>query len=114
MTVERRAGGQFRDRALDALHEYCQEARAAGTTYVPIWDVRAAVCWKLRMVDDEFDRAVTDMIAGRRGQALHWRVHLDQFSVGSLPASAVPFVLTTAAAGTRTYNVMTIVPKTIK
>ena len=69
MTVKRRAGGQWRDRALDALHEYCQQARAAGTTYVPVWEARAAVCWKLRIVDDEFDRAVTDMIAGRRGDA---------------------------------------------
>lgn len=112
LTVQRRAGGQFRDQALDALHEYCQQARGAGTTYVPVWEVRAAVCWKLRIVDDEFDRAVTDMIAGRRGQSLHWRVHLDQVSVGSVPPSAAPFVLTTAAAGTRTYNVMTIVPKT--
>ena len=110
--VERRAGGQFRDRALDALHEYCQQAVAAGTTYVPVWEVRAAVCWKLRIVDDEFDRAITDMIAGRRGQTLRWRVHLDQFSIGSMPSSATPFVLTTAVAGTRTYNVMTVVPKT--
>ena len=66
--VERRAGGQFRDRALDALHEYCQQAAPPGTTYVPVWEVRAAVCWKLRIVDDEFDRAITDMIAGRRGE----------------------------------------------
>lgn len=114
MTVERRAGSTWRDRVLDALHEHCQQARAAGTTYVPVWEVRAAVCWKLRIVDDEFDRAVTDMIAGQRGQDRPWRVHLDQVSVGSVPSSAVPFVLTTSAAGTRTYNVMTVVPKTAK
>lgn len=111
MTVERRAGSRWRDRALDALYEHCQQARASGTTYVPVWDVRAAVCWKLRIVDDEFDRAVTDMIAGRRGNQLPWRIHLDQVSIGSLPSSAAPFVLTTSAAGTRTYNVMTVVPK---
>jgi hypothetical protein len=110
--IERRAGGEFRDRALDALNEYCQQARAAGTTYVSVWEARAAVCWKLRIVDDEFDRAVTEMIARRRGQSLNWRVHLDQFSIGSMPPSATPFVLTTATAGTRTYNVMTVVPKT--
>ena len=90
MTVERRAGGEWRDRALDALHEHCQQARANGTTYVPVWEARAAVCWKLRIVDDEFDRAVTDMIAGRRGDQLPWRVHLDQVSVGSIPSSAAP------------------------
>lgn len=114
MTVERRAGSTWRDRVLDALHEHCQQARAVGTTYVPVWEVRAAVCWKLRIVDDEFDRAVTDMIAGRRGQDHPWRVHLDQVSVGSVPSSATPFVLTTSAAGTRTYNVMAIVPKSAK
>jgi hypothetical protein len=111
MTVERRAGSTWRDRALDALYEHCQQARAAGTTYVPVWEVRAAVCWKLRIVDDEFDRAVTDMIAGRRGEQLRWRIHLDQVSVGSVPSSAAPFVLTTSAVGTRTYNVVTVVPK---
>jgi hypothetical protein len=111
MRVERRAGGVWRDQALEGLHEYCQEARRKGTTYVPVWEVRAAVCWKLRIVDDEFDRAVTDMIAGRRGQQLPWRVHLDQVSIGSIPSSAAPFVLTTSAAGTRNYNVMAVVPK---
>jgi hypothetical protein len=114
VTVERRAGGEWRDRALEALHDHCQQGRAAGTTYVPVWEVRAAVCWKLRIVDDEFDRAVTDMIAGRRGDQLPWRIHLDQVSVGSIPSSAAPFVLTTSAAGTRTYNVMTVVPKPTK
>lgn len=114
MRVQRRAGSEWRDRALDALHEHCQQARSAGTTYVPVWEVRAAVCWRLRIVDDEFDRAVTDMIAGRRGDQLGWRIHLDQVSVGSIPSSATPFVLTTSAAGTRTYNVMTVVPKATK
>jgi hypothetical protein len=66
------------------------------------------------MVDDEFDRAVTEMIASTRGDQLPWRVHLDQVSVGSMPSSAAPFVLTTSAAGTRAYNVMTVVPKTTK
>jgi hypothetical protein len=110
MTVERHAGGEWRDRVLDALYERCQQARATGTTYVPVWEVRAAVCWTLRIVDDEFDRAVTEMIAGRRGALLPWRIHLDQVSVGSIPSSAAPLVLTTTAAGTRTYNVMTVVP----
>ena len=111
MNVERRAGGEWRNRALDALYEHCQQARSSGTTYIPVWEVRAAVCWKLRIVDDEFDRAVTDMIAGRRGEQLPWRIHLDQVSVGNIPSSAAPFVLTTSAAGTRAYNVMTVVPK---
>ena len=113
-TIIRRAGGEWRDRALAELHDYCQHARATGTTYVPIWVARAAVCWKLRIVDDEFDRAITDMIAGRRGHDLPWRTHLDQVSVGSAPSSASPFTLTTAAAGTRTYNVITVVPKPTK
>jgi hypothetical protein len=114
MAIERRAGGAWRDRALDAAHEYCQQARSTGTTYLPVWEVRAAVCWKLRIVDDEFDRAITEMIAGRRAQDRPWRVHLDQVSVGPIPSSAVPFIITTGSAGTRTYNVMTVVPKTTK
>ncbi|MEY9582712.1 hypothetical protein [Sinorhizobium fredii] len=111
MTVKRRAGGEWRDKALIELHDYCQKARAAGTTYVPVWVARAAVCWKLRIVDDEFDRAVTDKIARRRGHDLPWDVHLDQVSIGQIPSSASPFVLTTSAAGTRTFNVITVVPK---
>jgi hypothetical protein len=114
VTVRRRAGSEWRDKALDVLHDYCQQARVAGTTYVPVWEARAAVCWRLRIVDDEFDRAVTDMIAGHRGQLLPWRVHLDQVSVGSAPSSASPFTLTTATAGTRTFNVVTVVPKPTK
>jgi hypothetical protein len=92
MVVNRRAGGQWRDRALVELHDHCQQVRAAGTTYVPVWIARAAVCWRLRIVDDEFDRAVTDMIAGRRGEHLPWRVHLDQVSVGSTALPAVAWI----------------------
>jgi hypothetical protein len=110
-TINRRAGGEWRDRALGELHDYCQQARSSGTTYVPIWEARAAVCWRLQIVDDEFDRAITDLIAGRRGQCLSWRVHLDQVSVGPVPSSASPFTLTTPSGGTRNYNVVTIVPK---
>lgn len=113
MKVQRRAGSKWRDRALNALHGYCQQAQASGTTYVPVWEVRAAVCWELRIVDDEFDRAVTDMISGRRGGDLPWRLHLDQVSVGNTPSSASPFVLTTSTVGTRSFNVMTVVPKPI-
>jgi hypothetical protein len=114
VAVKRRAGSEWRERALAELHEYCQQARATGTTYVPIWEARAAVCWRLRIVDDEFDRAIVDMIAGRLGLHFQWRVHLDQVSVGSIPSSASPFTLTTAVAGTRTYNVITVVPKNLK
>ena len=109
--IARHTGGQWRDRALDALYEYCQQTRAAGTTYIPVWEARAAVCWRLRIVDDEFDRAITDMIAGGRAQDRSWRVHLDQVSIGSTPSSAAPFVLKTASTGVRKYNVLTVVPK---
>jgi hypothetical protein len=113
-SIDRRAGGEWRDRALVELHDFCQQARASGTTYVPVWEARAAVSWKLRIVDDEFDRAIMDMITGRRGHDLPWRVHLDQVSVGAIPSSASPFVLTTAAAGKRNYNVVTVVPKSTR
>ena len=110
--VVRRSGGKWRDQALETLHAHCKQVQAAtGTTYVPVWEARAAVCWKLRIVDDEFDRAVTEMIAGKRGESLPWRVHLDQVSLGAAPSSTAPFVLTTKAGGTRAYNVITVVPK---
>jgi len=111
-TIDRRSGNAWRERVLDTVYEHCQQARAAGTTYLPVWEVRAAVCWKLRVVDDEFDRAVTDMIAGRRGQDRPWRVHLDQVSLGPAPTSSNPFVLAGGPAGKRTYNAMTVVPRT--
>lgn len=112
-TIERRIGPEIRDRALEELGEVFSEhrARTSQAMYMPIWEARAQVCWRLRIDDAEFDRAIAEMLAGVRGQNLPWEPHLDQASIGAMPPSASPLVLPTRSGNPRTFNVLNLAPR---
>lgn len=114
-TITRRVGPQIRREALEALWDTWQERRvgASAGMYLPVWDLRAAVCWKLRISDDEFDRAVTEALAGVHAD-LPFRIHLDQASARATPASTRPLVLPTASGLRRVFNVVSILPTNLK
>ncbi|MFN2503680.1 MAG: hypothetical protein ABR540_05515 [Acidimicrobiales bacterium] len=110
-TITRRVGPEVRQQALEGLWETWQERRgdAAAGMYLPIWDLRAATCWKLRIGDDEFDRAIAEALAGVHPD-LPFRIHLDQASARSTPASTRPLILPTASGLRRVFNVISIIP----
>lgn len=62
-----------------------ERSEAAGGMYLPVWRLRAAVCWKQRINDDEFDLAIVEALAGKHGD-LGIDIHLDQASLAPLPA----------------------------
>jgi len=81
--------------------------------YLPIWELRAAVCWQHRISDDEFDKAITEALSGLYPE-LGFRIHLDQASVRATPASARPLVLPTDSGLRRVFNVVSIIPTSSK
>ncbi|MFD0267709.1 hypothetical protein ACFVGY_14090 [Streptomyces sp. NPDC127106] len=90
--IRRRVGREVRRAALDTLWAVWREQRsdAAGGMYLPVWQLRAAVCWKQRISDDEFDLALREALAGEH-PGLGLRIHLDQaWGGGGAPARARP------------------------
>lgn len=113
--IQRRVGDQVRADALRTLWSEWPDLRAdaAGAMYAPIWRVRAAVCWRNRISDDEFDRAITEALAGQH-RHLPFQIHLDQASLHATPASTRPLVIATASGVKRVFNVINLVPVALK
>ncbi|OKJ74191.1 hypothetical protein [Streptomyces sp. CB02460] len=76
-------------------------------SYHPVWRIRAAVCWKLRISDEEFDAAIG---AAYRGELpdLEFRVHLDEATQLRTPGSVRPLVLGQGSGRNRVFHVMTL------
>jgi hypothetical protein len=94
--ITRRTVGEWGDRIIDELQGAFQMARGKdprSDSFVPIYQVRAAVCSKLGLNDTVFDAAVGEFLTGgRRADA--------------------PFRLRDPSTGrTLTYRVMTLIPR---
>jgi hypothetical protein len=109
--IIRRVGKEVRRTALDSLWAvWCeQRADAASGMYLPVWRLRAAVCWKQRISDDEFDRALLEALAGEH-DGLDLRIQLDQASLRATPASTKPLIIPTASGLRRVFNVINVTP----
>ncbi|MFF1418287.1 hypothetical protein [Streptomyces sp. NPDC058280] len=83
-----------------------EEQLAAQNMFLPVWRIRAAVCWERRISDSEFDAALTAAVRGEIPD-LAFQVHLDGASGGRTPRSTKPLVLATAS-GHRIYHVMRV------
>jgi len=108
----RRTGPAWRDRVLTRLPEAYEQVRRDDPTrslWVPIYRVRAAVCFHLRVQDEEFDRALIELGRGERGEALPYRINVDPAQYGSVPPSERPLLVDTRD-GTRTYYSISLVP----
>ena len=114
-TIERRVGPEVRRQLLDELWGIWQAERSDGAAgmYLPVWQLRAAACWRLRINDDEFDQAIVDALAGTRGD-LGIEIHLDQASLRATPGSTRPLVLPTASGLRRVFNVINITQRSAR
>jgi hypothetical protein len=109
VAISRRVGKEVRRAALDAVWAVWREQRAdaAGGMYLPVWQLRAAVCWKQRISDDEFDLALREALAGEH-PGLGLSIHLDQASLRAAPASTKPLIIPTASGLRRVFNVISV------
>jgi hypothetical protein len=112
ITAARRIGPEWRDRVLSRLPEAYEQVRRDDPTrslWVPIYRVRAAVCFNLLLQDDEFDRALIELGRGERGTTMPYRINLDPAQYGSVPPSERPLLVETRD-GLRTYYSISLVP----
>ncbi len=113
-TIVRRVGASHRRAAVAALSRAYEAARrddVSRSVWVPIYRVRAAVCWELRLRDQEFDAAVEGLLRGQyAADEIPYGVNVDPAMYGNVPPSERPLRLSTER-GERVYYSMSLVPK---
>ncbi len=109
--ITRRVGPDLRRQALQALSDIWRDRRTERSAgmYQPVWQIRAAVCWKQRISDAEFDIAIIEALTGKHAD-LGLRIHLDQASLRATPASTRPLIIPTASGLRRVFNVISVSP----
>ncbi|MEU7163242.1 hypothetical protein AB0A70_01115 [Streptomyces morookaense] len=111
VAIRRSVGREARQAALEALPQIWlrQRGDAAGDMYLPVWRLRAAVCWHQRISDDEFDAAILGALRGDY-PGLGFRVHLDQATHGATPPSTRPLVMSAQGGMPRVFNIIRVDP----
>lgn len=111
--ARRRGGEETLDQASALLGEAYEQVRRedrSRSLWVPIYRVRAAVCWRLRVPDAVFDRALVETLAGKRGSDAAFSVNVDPAQYGNVPPSELPLRVETTR-GVRIYYAMSLVPR---
>jgi hypothetical protein len=110
--VSRYGSAELRRQAIEFLGEAYERVRRTDpqkSMWVPIYRVRADVCYHLRISDAVFDRAVTDFLRGERHAGVRFRINFDPAQYGSLPPTESPLRIKDVR-GIRTYYCMSLVP----
>ena len=113
VAAERRIGPAMIERAIDRLAASYEEVRRENQTralWVPIYRVRASVCWTLRTQDAVFDRALLQVLTGDHQKDLPFGINVDMSQYGNVPPTELPLRLPTKR-GMQTYYAMSLVPK---
>jgi len=113
-TIRRRAVGEWGDRVIDELQAAFELARTRnpqGDSFVPIYQVRAAVCSKLGLNDPVFDAAVREFLAGERRADAPFRMSSDSVEYRNTPPTETPLRVRDKAGRMHTYRVMTLIPR---
>lgn len=112
VTAARRVDAETRNLVLGALADAYERVRRDGPSmsmWVPIYRVRAHVCWRLRIVDAVFDRALLEFLLGERGAQLPFRLNLDPAQYGSVPPTELPLRIEHSGQS-KTYYSLSLVP----
>jgi hypothetical protein len=111
--VERRTVPGWGDRVIDELPAGYEltRARSPDQSWVPIHQVRGAVCSKLGIGDRIFEVALNEFLAGERRPDAPFRVNLDPAGLGNTPPTEQPLRVRDRHGQLRVYRVMTIVPR---
>jgi hypothetical protein len=99
---------------LDVLGRAYDTARredVSAALWVPIYRVRAAACWELKLRDEEFDAALEGLLrANLQSSDLPFGVNVDPAMYGNVPPSERPLRVSTDR-GERVYYSMSLVLK---
>ena len=113
VVATRRIGSAMVERAIDQLvasYEMVRRENQTRSLWVPIYRVRASVCWSLGTPDAVFDRALLQVLTGEHQKDLPFGVNVDMSQYGSVPPTELPLRLPTKR-GLQTYYAMSLVSK---
>jgi hypothetical protein len=113
LMVRRHVGEEYRDQAVAILGEAYEQVRRSDrmtSSWVPIYRVRAAVCWRLRISDALFDRAFVEFLRGERGVGAPFAANVDPAQYGNVPPSERGLQVDTKR-GLQTYYSMSLIPR---
>jgi hypothetical protein len=111
--AQRRTGEKYLDQAAHFIGEAFERVKRdddSRSLWVPIHRVRAETCWRLRLPDALFDRALIELLSGVRGDDLPFRINVDPAMYGNVPPSELPLRVETSR-GVRTYYSMSLVAR---
>ena len=112
--VRRRTVPEWGDRVVGELQNAFEQTRkrhSNADSFVPIYQVRAAVCSKLGINDAVFDQAIVDCLAGRRGLDAPFRISADSVEIRSTPPTETPLRVVDNSGHARVFRVMTLIPR---
>ncbi len=112
LMIRRRVGEEYRDQAVAILGDAYEQVRRSDRTvssWVPIYRVRAAVCWRLYVSDALFDRAFVEFLRRERGVDAPFSANVDPAQYGNVPPSERGLQVQTKR-GLQTYYSMSLIP----
>jgi hypothetical protein len=111
--VRRRTVSDYGDAVIEALPGAYELARrrTPGNSWVPVYQVRAAVCSKLGLGDPIFDTALIEHLRGAREADAPFSINLDPAEYGNTPPTERPLLVPDRAGRMRVFRVMTLVPR---
>ncbi len=99
VSANRRIGSELDNRVVEALGDAYQEVRTEqtfGSLWVPIYRVRASVCWKLRIPDAVFDRALEHFVRKETHFKVSYALNIDPAQHEQSPPTALPLQVQTS------------------
>lgn len=113
--VERPVSDETVPRVIEALPDAFDAARqgdAAMAMYVPVYVLRATVCWRLRLPDAQFDRAMREFVQDDdRWSHVPFQLQLDPVGYGSVPPTERPLRLPTKTGAEQRFLSLSLVPR---
>jgi hypothetical protein len=111
--VARRNGEDDLQAVVDGLRDGYDITRSTSevdSPWVPIYRLRAAICYRLRVSDRVFDAAINDLLHDRRGQDLPFKVNVELYEYGVTPPSERPLRIKTKR-GERDVHSLALIPR---
>ena len=113
VTARRRTGSKLVTQVVTTLREAYDQVRKddpSRSLWVPIYRVRAAVCYRLLIPDAVFDHALIGLLRGDVEYDVPYGVNIDPAQYGSIPPTELPLRVETSR-GLRNYYSMSLVPR---
>jgi len=93
--------------ALPDAYETSRSEQGLASLWVPIYSVRAAVCWKLRIADAIFDRALVAFLRDNKSFNVPYSLGIDQTHHGAPPPTELPLQVQTSR-GTQNFHSLSL------